>query len=234
MHPFNLAVIVPTLNEAGNIPSLLRCLNDMRGVTEIVIADGGSHDATAQLAHDGGATVVTAPRNRGAQLNAGARAARGDVLWFLHADARPHPGSALAIRQALALPRVLGGNFRLRFDAAGLAPRVFETIARLQRYGGVYYGDSSLFMRRAVFEALGGYRAWPLFEDYDLARRLERHARRAGSRTVCLPLPIIVSARRFRDRPLHTLVLWMALQTLFALGVSPQRLAQIYHRVSQG
>lgn len=223
-----LSVIVPTLNEAPRIGRLVQRLKAMGA--EVVVADGGSADGTVMLAEAAGAVVVRAPRNRGAQLNTGAGVATGAVLWFLHADAVPHARSAVAIERTLRHPRAAGGSFRLRFDSGAGAARVFEAVARMQRRYGVYYGDSGIFVRRRVFTALGGYREWPLFEDYDLARRLERYARRYGGHTVRCQLPLTVSARRFADRPWRTLGLWTALQLLFWLGVSPQRLARLYHR----
>lgn len=225
-----LTVVIPALNEETNIGPLLRLLRAMPEVDEIVVCDGGSHDATVRTAREGGAIVVPAARNRGAQLNAGAREARGDILWFLHADARPHRGSAQLMKRELRAHRVWGGNFRLRFDDARRAARLFEVAARLQRRCGVYYGDSGVWLRRAVFEALGGFRPWPLFEDYDFVRRLERGARRSGAQTLCLPLPLLVSARRFRGGAPRLLLRWAALQLLFSLGVPPQRLAAWYHR----
>lgn len=240
-----LSIIIPAWNEAANIAPLLRHLQMMNGVDEIIVSDGGSVDDTVRLAQENGATVVKADvkadknsttfsRNRGAQLNAGARIATGAVLWFLHADVRPHPDSVLRIKRALEQPLIVGGNFRLHFKANGFAARLFEKIARAQRRWGIYYGDSGIFLRREVFEALGGYREWPLFEDYDLARRLERYAPKYGCRTVYFDLPIIVSPRRFRNKPLRTLLLWLTLQALFSLGVSPHRLARLYHGARGG
>lgn len=237
-----LSVIVPTLNEENQLAPLLRLLRPMPQVREVVVCDGGSDDATKQVAKQGGAHVVTSARNRGAQLNAGAQAARGDTFWFLHADARPHPDSARLMERALCDHRVWGGNFRLCFDdvpkpnvdAAGpdvrRAARLFESIARVQRPFGVYYGDSGVWVRRAVYETLGGFQSWPLFEDFDFVRRLERRARRHKARTVCLPLPLQVSSRRFRHGAGRVLWQWTCLQTLFSLGVSPHRLARLYHR----
>jgi rSAM/selenodomain-associated transferase 2 len=237
-----LSVIVPTLNEENHIAPLLRLLRAMPQVHEIIVCDGGSDDATVRVAEQGGARVVNSARNRGAQLNAGAGAARGDTFWFLHADARPHPNSARLMQRVLGDRRVWGGNFRLRFDRApepnvnAAAPnlrraaRLFESIARWQRPLGIYYGDSGVWVRRAVYETLGGFQAWPLFEDFDFARRLERRARRHKARTVCLPLPLRVSSRRFRHGAGRVLWQWACLQTLFSLGVSPHRLARLYHR----
>ncbi len=237
-----LSIIVPALNEENHIVPLLRLLRAMPQVFEIVVCDGGSNDATVRVAEQGGAQVVCSARNRGAQLHAGAQAACGDTFWFLHADARPHPNSARLMQRALCDRRVWGGNFRLRFDHARepnanaaqpntrRAARLFESIARWQRPLGIYYGDSGMWVQRSVYDLLGGFQAWPLFEDFDFARRLERRARCNQARTVCLPLPLRVSSRRFRHGAGCVLWQWACLQTLFSLGVSPHRLARFYHR----
>jgi rSAM/selenodomain-associated transferase 2 len=225
-----LSVVIPALNEECALGTLLPLLKGMPGVDEIVLCDGGSDDCTMRVARECGAVVVQAQRNRGAQLNAGAQAASGDVLWFLHADTRPHPHSAPSIKRALKNTRVLGGSFRLRFDDGRIVARLFEAIARVQRRFGVYYGDSGIWVRRDVFEQLGGYPVWPLFEDYDFVRRLERFAVRNKNRTVSLPLPLLASARRFRRGAGRVLLTWAGFQILFSLGVSPHWLARIYHR----
>jgi len=225
-----ISIIIPALNEASQLPALLASLRVLPGVGEVIVCDGGSEDATIKLARAAGALVVSAPPNRGAQLNAGARAAIGEVLWFLHADAQPHPASLDCIARACADPQISGGNFRLGFDSPTRSARVIETIARVQRRCGIYYGDSGIFVRREIFTQLGGYRAWPLFEDYDFARRLERHARRRHGRTEYCRSPLLVSARRWQHHPWRTLALWLMLQILFSMGVSPQRLARFYQR----
>lgn len=226
----SVSVIIPALNEAPHLTRLLLCLRQMEGIAQVIVCDGGSEDATTQVARAGGAAVVTAPRNRGAQMNAGAAVAGGDILWFLHADAAPHSHSGRAILRRMRGGSCLGGNFRLRFDAVSPAARGFAALARAQRRWGVYYGDSGIFARREVFEVLHGYQAWPLFEDYDFARRLERYARRRHCHTVRLPLPLVVSARRIQQHPWRALWLWASLQTLYSLGVPPYLLARFYHR----
>lgn len=234
-----ISVVVPALNEEARIGALIALLRAMPDVREIIICDGGSCDQTVQVARECGAIVIEATQqqkgNRGAQMNAGAQIASGSVLWFLHADARPHPKAGHSIARSLNNHRVRGGNFRLRFDdaehpAMRRAARLFEKVARAQRRFGVYYGDSGIWVRRDDFEALGGFQVWPLFEDYDFARRLEHRARCVKGRTVCSPLPIVVSSRRFQKGAGRLLMRWATLQVLFWLGVSPYRLARFYKR----
>lgn len=239
MSTHTLSVVVPALNEEARIGALIETLRLMPRVSEIIVCDGGSHDRTVAIAREMGAVVVQMARkqerNRGAQMNLGAQASRGSVLWFLHADVRPHRNGAKAILQATKNERVCGGNFRLRFDDAGKsdsirrAARLFEAIARVQRRLGIYYGDSGIWVRRDDFAALGGYQSWPLFEDYDFVRRLEHRAKSLKRRTLCLGLPLVVSSRRFRAGANRLLLRWATFQVLFWLGVSPHRLARLYH-----
>jgi rSAM/selenodomain-associated transferase 2 len=221
-----LSVIIPTYNEA---PHILTLIASLRG-HEIIVSDGGSTDETVQISRAAGAIVIESERRRGAQLNAGARAATGKALWFVHADARPHPRAATHIKQCLLRPEIVGGNFRLRFAGMGWAPHFFSRIARHQRRLGVYYGDSGIWLRRDVFETLGGFAHWPLFEDYDLARRMESFARRHALRTNYAPLPIYASSRRFENHPALVLSQWLLLQALFSLGVPPTQLANWYRK----
>jgi rSAM/selenodomain-associated transferase 2 len=225
-----LSVIIPALNEESNLASLIPHLWSMARVDEIIVSDGGSCDGTMQVAREYGALVVHAQRNRGSQLNAGACVASGEVLWFLHADAWPHSDGACFIMRSLSREDVCGGNFQLRFNDARLAARLCEIIARCQRRLGIYYGDSGVFVRRDVFNRLHGFREWPLFEDYDFVRRLERHARRKRRRTVYIALPLRVSARRLQRGVARTVLTWITLQVLFSLKVSPYWLARLYHR----
>ena len=228
-----LSIIIPTLNEAPHIALLIESLRAMQNDAislEIIVSDGGSRDATAKLARTAGAIVVEGAKGRGAQLNAGARVASGDALWFLHADAKPHPRSATHIARCLQNSAICGGNFRLRFAGGGWAANVFARIARQQRRMGIYYGDSGIWTRRAVFDSLGGFADWPLFEDYDFARRLESFAQRHTFRTDYASCALVASPRRFHKAPLRILAQWLLLQMLFSLGASPQRLAEFYHR----
>jgi rSAM/selenodomain-associated transferase 2 len=192
---------------------------------EVIVVDAGSADGTAVEAKRAGARVVQAPKGRGPQLRAGAAAAGGDVLLFLHADARLGHGARAAMDRALADPRVVGGNFRLRFvPETGWAPLFSWANDRRRTWLRIYYGDSALFVRRQAYDELGGFRPWPIMEDFDLVKRLERHGRTAYIRDV----EVEASARRFQGRALRTLAVWTAVQGLYSLGVSADRLAPLY------
>lgn len=218
-----LSAIVPTWQEASWIrDSVTRA---RRVADEVIVADGGSSDGTLQIARAAGARAIMVRRGRGQQLAAGARAATGDVLLFLHADTRLPLGARAAVEAALADPAVLGGNFYLRFEPATRLGRLFTSIYDVRRrWLGIYYGDSPLFVRRAAYERLGGYPEQALFEDYAFARRLARAGRTVYVREVAA----VTSGRRYEARPLVTLASWVVLQSLYSLGVAPDRLARWY------
>jgi rSAM/selenodomain-associated transferase 2 len=221
-----ISAIVATYCEESTIGGLLEDLR-AAGADEIIVADGDSPDRTREIARAFG-QVVTAPRGRGTQMNAGAYAANGDVLLFLHADVRLGPRALGAIRAAMMDARVAGGNLDIRFDGGDLAAAVFTRFTRWRRRVlGLFYGDSGIFCRRAVFEQLGGYRPWPVMEDYEFARRLGREGKLA-----LLDEPIHVSGRRWRRAGLvPTLWAWFWIQALYSAGVPPQRLARWYRDI---
>lgn len=216
-----ISVIIIARNEERQLPRLLERLRAMPQVGQTILSDGGSTDQTVAIARGAGAQVVAA-RGRGAQLNAGASAATGDVLWFLHADCLPARSCGAQILASTKRGRI-GGHFRVRFESASPWARVFERIARVQARLGTFYGDSGIWAKREAFEELGGFQNWPLFEDLDFARRL-----RAAGPIETLAGRLRVSARRFEKRPLRVLWLWLELQARFELGQSPEVLARFY------
>jgi hypothetical protein len=160
-------------------------------------------------------------------MNAGAHAASGEILLFLHADCRLSAGALDAVLAAMADPDTAGGNFDLRFEGNDAAAAAFTLLNRWRRRFGIFYGDSGIFCRRSVFEALGGYRPWPILEDYEFARRLQRCGRLAFLATT-----IWTSNRRWRRTGLlRTIWSWALIQGLYTAGVSPRRLARLYRHV---
>ncbi len=222
-----LSVIIPTYNEEVGIRALLQGLRAQAPECDLIVADGSSSDATAALAEPYARVVVT-PANRGLQLNRGVRSARGDALLFLHADVEFPPDGLAAIERALSDPAVVGGNFTLEFSGDGFPSRILTFIDRSRRRCGVFYGDSGIFVRREVFERLGGFREWPVLEDYDFARRLVR-----AGKTVCLPQVVRVSSRRWNGRLLQTMAVWFFIQLLYFLRVTPPWLARRYRPVRE-
>lgn len=221
-----LSVVVPVLNEAPGIEAMLQALAPLaaRGA-QIVVADGGSLDASVALARAAGAQVVHAPHGRALQMNAGALQASGDLLLFLHADTLLPPNADQLIRQALGDGLQVWGRFDVRIDGR---PRMLRVIAacmnRRSRWTGIATGDQALFMTRAAFDAVGGFPAQPLMEDIEMSRRL-----RQLSRPVCLRERVITSGRRWETRGVwRTVLLMWRLRLAYWRGAAPEHLARLY------
>lgn len=239
--PTCVSVVIPTLNEAEGIGATLASIRRQQGPWEVMVADGNSTDGTpgavARVMPE--ATVIAAPLGRARQMNAGAADASGNVLLFLHADTHLPAGALDAVRQSLTDERIAGGCFRTAFDlddgAAAFGPagravmRLWE--ARLwMRWHRLAFGDRALFVRRAAFEAIGGFPDQPLFEDLDFVRAVRGHGRFAF-----LDTAVTTSARRFRRhgavrQQLRNLGLWLG----WNAGVSPARLKRFYSERDRG
>ena len=223
-----LSVVIPTLNEAENIGTLLQRLSSTPGVSEVVVSDGGSTDGTQRVVRSSGVHLVESEPGRGAQLRAGASEATGDVLLFLHADVAPPRDLAVQIEGALERGCV-GGNFRLRYPEGGTLGRWLEVLAPFYRKLGRYYGDSGIFVRRQLHDEIGGFSRIPIMEDVVFVRRLE-----AAGKTAYLPGPMVSSSRRWEGRPVRTLLLWASMQAAFGLGASPHELVRFYRAHAKG
>jgi rSAM/selenodomain-associated transferase 2 len=191
-------------------------------VDQIIVADGCSSDATATIALSSGATLVRSSPGRGTQLNAGAAAATGEVLLFVHADTRLPDDFVRHVRETLARPGVVAGAFQLRIDAAGGSFRLVEKCVNWRcRYRRMPYGDQAVFTTAAMFNRVGGFPEFPAMEDYELIRRL----RRVG-RVAIAPAAVVTSARRWRSRGVwRTTILNQWCIAAYRLGIAPARIA---------
>lgn len=223
-----LSVVIPTLNEADAIGATVARARQSAGV-EILVADGGSTDATRDIARQAGAMVLDVPGGRAAQLNAGAARATGQHLLFLHADTLVPEGYAGLIHAALDDPSAVAGAFRFRTDGTGWGMRIIAWGTNIR--SAVFqwpYGDQGLFVEKRLFDESGGFAPLPIMEDYELVRRLRQRGRIAT-----LAEPVLTSARRWQQLgPLRT---WLRNQLVIAgygLGIAPDRLARFYRRGS--
>lgn len=217
-----LSVIVPALNEAGRILATLEDLAPLRHEGhELILVDGGSEDATRDLASPLVDRLLQAPRGRARQMNAGAEAAQGDILWFLHADTRIPADAGRAILQN---PKTWG-RFDIRLSGSHPLLRVVERMMNLRsRLSGIATGDQGIFVAREAFRAIGGYPDIPLMEDIALSKALRKRCAPA-----CLTLRLTTSSRRWETQGvMRTILLMWRLRLAYALGADPHRLAALY------
>lgn len=220
------SIIIPTLNEAETIVSTLTALQAAREAgCEVIVADGGSADGTPVRCTGLVDHLVSAPRGRALQMNAGGALASGEYLFFLHADTRlTIELVGLAIRR-LGEAGQAWGRFDIRLSGAHPLLRVVERLINLRsRWSGIATGDQVLFVRRPVFERVGGFAQIPIMEDIEICKRLKRHGR-----PLCLRERVVTSSRRWeRYGVLRTIALMWALRLGYFVGLSPQVLVRYY------
>lgn len=219
-----VSVIIPALDEAPSIGASVA--SALEGAHEVIVADGGSSDGTARAAEDLGARVIRAPRGRGAQMDAGAGEAAGDVLLFLHADTVLPGGWARMVEEALADPDTVGGAFTLSIGRRGPGFRLVELLASARaRVLGLVYGDQAIFVRADAFFRAGGFRSLALMEDVDCVKRL-----RAAGGFVITDGRVTTSPRRWTAGGIvrNTFRNWSILSR-YLLGASPEDLYARYY-----
>ncbi|HHM05385.1 MAG TPA: glycosyltransferase [Gammaproteobacteria bacterium] len=222
-----LSIIIPALNEGANITATLQPLQTLRRAGhEIIVVDGGSDDDTARQASPLSDNVISSLRGRARQMNTGADAAANDILLFLHADTLlPHNADKLIVRGMNQTGKAWG-----RFDVclSGRHPmlRVVERSMNLRsRLSGIATGDQAMFVKRAMFEKVGGFPDIPLMEDIALSHQLKQH-----SRPLCLSTPLVTSSRRWEQHGImKTIVLMWHLRLAYYFGADPQQLVKRYY-----
>ena len=221
--PDNIAVVIPALNEARLIGGLLEALTQA-GFDEVVVADGGSSDETAEIvAKFPKVRLIKSERGRGLQINAAVRATSAPIIVMLHADTRLPRGAAAFIRETLKRDGVSGGCFRLKFDQPALLLRLYAWFSRFET-SVTTFGDQAFFMRRSVFDTVGGVPDWPFLEDVVLRDRL-----RAVGSFLKRPEAVVTSARRFMRRgPLLCQLRNVAVIAGFRCGMPVNALASFY------
>ena len=221
-----ISIVVPVLNEVQSLPETLARLAPLRAKGhEVIVVDGGSDDGTPAIAALQADRVMAAAAGRGRQMNAGAAAAGGNVLLFLHADTRLPADADTLILNSLTEGRHCWGRFDVRLSEHHPMLRLVAFMMNLRsRLTGIATGDQAIFVRRKAFEAIGRFPEIAVMEDIVLSRRL-----RAVSPPACLRQRVLTSSRRWRKHGIvRTIVMMWILRFAFALGVPPARLARIY------
>lgn len=217
-----ISVIIPTLNEEKWILPTLCSVQQQPGAKEVIVADGGSSDTTVKKA-GAHAKVLRAVKGRAHQMNAGAAAASGEVLFFIHADTMLPPKAFATIRRLLSRSHLEAGAFRLRFNRQTPLLRFYSFCTRLP-LPSLCFGDRGLFVRRSVFNEVGGFPEVPIFEDLEMVRRLHRR----GGFSFAAPY-VTTAARRFTSKgPLRQQMRNTLLWSYYMLGGAPEKVTRFY------
>ncbi|MEH2156117.1 TIGR04283 family arsenosugar biosynthesis glycosyltransferase [Nostoc sp.] len=221
-----ISIIIPAINEAGNIKKAIATTQANLNI-EVIVVDSGSSDDTVAIAQSLNVKVISSSPGRAVQMNAGAVAASGEILLFLHADTRLPTGFDEMIRTALQEPGIVAGAFKLRIDASLLSLRWVEWGVNVRsHFYQMPYGDQAIFLTKEVFQQIGGFPELPIMEDFELMRRLKRIGR-----IVIIPTPVVTSARRWLQKGvLKTTLLNQLVIIAYLFGVSPERIRSWYRR----
>jgi len=224
--PITISIILPVLNEASLIVHTLSALQPLRtSGHEVIVVDGGSKDATVLLSQPFSDRVISSPRGRSLQMNAGAHAAEGDVLLFLHADTFLPKEAPRLIIEGLKQQKKYWGRFDVQLSGKHFFLRIVEHLMNWRsQYTGIATGDQAIFVWRQLFETVGGFPFIDLMEDIALSKILKHY-----SRPLCLHQRVITSSRRWeKNGVLHTILRMWQLRLAYALGADPRRLVQLY------
>lgn len=222
-----ISIIIPTLNEAGNIKQTIATTQPSTNI-EIIVVDAGSQDDTVAIAESLGVKVILSTPGRAVQMNTGAAVASGEILLFLHADTRLPPGFDEMIRTSLQQVGVIAGAFTLQIDASPLALRLVEWGVKWRsHFLQMPYGDQAIFITKAVFQEIGCFPELPIMEDFELMRCLKRQGK-----IVILATPVITSARRWLQKGIfQTTIINQIMIIGYLFGVAPTRLRNWYRQI---
>lgn len=222
-----LSIIIPTLNEEQVLGTTLARLRDQENC-EVIVVDGGSSDTTLALAESGGCRTISSAKGRGTQMNAGAAAAKGKVLLFLHADTLLPDSFSRLILDAVRLPSFVAGAFSLAIDSPTRRLATVAWFANMRsRLLQLPYGDQALFVTRDAFNAVGGFPEMAIMEDYVFIRKIQKEGK-----IIILPERATTSARRWQNiGVMRTTLINQAIVCGYSLGVHPTTLARWYQRM---
>ncbi|RCJ17245.1 glycosyltransferase [Nostoc sp. ATCC 43529] len=224
--PARISIIIPAINEAGNIKEAITTSECSKNI-EVIVVDGGSSDDTREIAQSLGVKVISSSPGRAVQMNAGAVAASGEILLFLHADSRLPVAFDEMICTALQQPGIAAGAFNLQIDASLLSLRWVELGVKWRsHFCQMPYGDQAIFLTKTVFQEIGGFPELPIMEDFELIRRLK-----AKGHIAIISTPVVTSARRWLQKGVFkTTLLNQIVIIAYLLGVSPERIRRWYRR----
>jgi rSAM/selenodomain-associated transferase 2 len=226
MEAEKISIVIPVLNEANTINTVLTRILGTSNL-EVIVVDGGSQDETVALAQSVGVKVIAATGGRASQMNAGAGVATGSVLLFLHADTHLPPAFDTLVRQVLQNTGTIAGAFELRIDAELWGIRLIEKMVNLRsHFLSLPYGDQAIFLKTSTFKKIGGFPNLPIMEDFELMRRLKRYGKIAIA-----PAPVLTSGRRWQKLGVvRTTLINQLIIISYFLGVSPAKLARWYRQ----
>ena len=220
-----ISVVIPTLNEAEELPETLRRAKSLDGLREIIVVDAGSNDSTQDIAREAGCMTVECEPSRGRQLHLGAELAKGEVVLLLHADTWLPENAASIITKTLAKPGVIAGAFYKRFRDRGALPGSRVRCWLLWKFANKFFGDQAIFVERTALEHAEGVPDVSIMEEFDLCKYLSRHGKLSLAHA-----SVLTSARKFREE--GTLITYWRMAyclTRYALSASPQRSKEIYY-----
>ncbi len=222
-----ISIIMPVLNEGKNIEGALQNVSTLKGDFEFIVVDGGSTDKTREIAGNHG-TVILSDKGRAKQMNAGAKRAKGDILFFLHADCRLSPHALSEIERSLNSKEIVGGALKFHLDDDSSQFKLISFFSNLRAsISKTYTGDFGQFIKKSVFDKIGGFNEIELMEDVDICKRLKKEGK-----LVQINEKIISSSRRFKKQGI--LKTWIHMQLnrfLYFIGTSPTRLSEFYKEV---
>lgn len=229
-----ISVIIPTLNEAENIQATLATIR-LATNFEVIVVDGGSVDDTVAIAQSEGLKVVSGYRGRALQMNAGAAAASGEILLFLHADTRLPAEFDVMVRKIFSTPKItskitpkiVAGAFTLKIDGKGIGLRLVEWGVKLRSHlWKMPYGDQAIFLKKQTFQEIGGFPELPIMEDFELIRRLQ-----SSGKIAIISVSVVTSARRWLQKGVfQTTLINQIVIIAYFLGISPERLRRLYRQ----
>lgn len=222
-----ISIIIPALNEEKFIAKTIQSVKSGFNI-EIIVVDGGSSDNTVEIAESEGAKVIKSKPPRSAQMNRGAEESKGEILFFLHGDTIIPSGYELTIRGTFDYPEICAGAFKFKLDEESKSFKIIENLANFRsEFLKMPYGDQGIFLKKKLFQKIGGYPEIPIMEDFELIRKIRRYGD-----IFTASFPAVTSARRWKEQGILKTALINQLMIIgYYLGVSPDKLRKWYNNI---